>query len=152
MNAVVIGVGNRLRGDDGIGLAVAEQLQREPLPGAQVLTLEHVPPDLFERWDAATAVVLVDAASSGAAPGTVRRLDARGAPLPAETLRLSTHGFGIPEAIELARALDRLPAQLVVYAVEGVQFEQGSELTPAVQAAAAEVATRIRTELEAGDA
>ena len=148
MNRVVIGVGNRLRGDDGVGLAVVERLRRYPPADTSLIGLESVSPDLFQHWSPSATVVLVDAATSGAPPGTIRTLDALAAPLPADALRLSTHGFGLAEAIELARALTQLPAKLSVFAVEGATFEHGLGLTDAVDAAADEVAARIRAELE----
>jgi hydrogenase maturation protease len=140
----VIGVGNRLRRDDGVGLVVAERLQGEA-PAA--LALEHVPPDLYERWGEARRVFLVDAASSGAEPGTVRRLDVSREPAAAEALRFSTHGFGVLEAVELARALGRLPRQVVVFAIEGEDFGNGEGLSARVAAAAEQVVGRIREEL-----
>ncbi len=150
MKAVVIGVGNRLRGDDGVGLAVCDLLLDDPPPDTKVLGFEHVPPELCEHWEGASTVVLVDACvSEGSEPGTVRRFDARDTPLAADTLRLSTHGFSLTEAIELARSLDALPARLWVYAIEGHSFERGDALSPPVAAAAKAVASRIRAELEA---
>jgi len=58
-------------------------------------------------------------------------------------LRSSTHAFGVADAIELARALDRLPPHLDVYAVEGVEFGLGTPLTPAVQRAIDGLAARL---------
>ncbi len=147
MSAVVIGVGNRLRRDDGVGLSVVDRLLADPPTGVHALGLEHVPPDLFEQWGDASCVFLVDAAASGEAPGTVRRLDGS-TPLPGVSLRLSTHGFGLEQAVELARALDRLPTRLTVFAIEGADFGDGEGLSPAVDAAASDLAARIRSELE----
>ena len=79
--------------------------------------------------------MVVDAAASGASPGTVHRFDARAAPLPAAHLRSSTHAFGVADAVELARALGRLPGRLDVYAIEGGDFSLGAGLTPPVAAA-----------------
>jgi hydrogenase maturation protease len=88
-------------------------------------------------------VVVVDAAQSGAPPGTVRRFDARAAPVPARLLRSSTHAFGVPDAIELARTLGRLPAALDVYAIEGAAFAAGDRLTPSVERAAEDLAAAL---------
>ncbi len=60
----------------------------------------------------------------------LRSLGARLDPGPA-----GTHGFGLAGAIELARALDRLPARLVVVGVEAVGFEHGAPLSGPVRAA-----------------
>ena len=79
--------------------------------------------------------MIVDTARSGAAPGVIDRIDATERPLPA-ALRSSTssHAVGVGEAIELVRALGRLPSRLVVYAVEGRSFEAGAPLSPDVAA------------------
>ena len=140
-------MGNAWRGDDGAGHAVARAARARAAAGVTVLELELVPPDLFERWTPAARVVLVDAARSGAPPGTVHRCDARAAPLPAELRRVSTHGGGLAEAIELARALDRLPAALLVYALEGARFDPGTGLGPEVAAVVEDAAARALAEL-----
>jgi hydrogenase maturation protease len=58
-------------------------------------------------------------------------------------MRTSTHALGVPEAIELARALGRLPARLEVYAIEGARFTAGAELSPAVERAVRELAESL---------
>ena len=132
---MVIGVGNRWAGDDAAGLAVARRLGGRQLEGD--------PTSLLDAWADADHVVVVDAAASGAPAGTIRRFDARSGPLPARLLRSSTHALGVPEAIELARALGRLPAQLEVYAIEGERFTSGAELSPAVERAVGELAASL---------
>ena len=57
--------------------------------------------------------------------GTIHRLDASERELPAELFRASTHHVGLAEAVELARALGRLPARTVIYGIEGESFEIG---------------------------
>jgi hydrogenase maturation protease len=133
---MVIGVGNPWRGDDGAGLAVAR--------AAGGIAHEGECSPLIEMWAGRDQVVLVDAAASGGAPGTVRRFDASREPLPARTLRSSTHAFGLPEAIELARSLGRLPERVTVYTIEGANFAPGAGLTPAVDRAARELAQGLR--------
>jgi hydrogenase maturation protease len=139
-------LGNAWRGDDGAGLAVARRLRELAPAGIEVRELEGDATALIDAWGHADRVVVVDAAQSGAAPGTVRHFDACAAPLPAHLLRSSTHAFGVADAIELARALGRLPAALEVYAIEGATFAAGDRLTPSVahaaQALAAELGTR----------
>ena len=88
-------------------------------------------------------IVVVDAARSGAAPGTVRRFDARSQPLPVRSLRSSTHAFGVADAIELARSLGRLPERVEVYAIEGASFVAGDSLSPSVERAVAALADEL---------
>jgi hydrogenase maturation protease len=132
---MVIGVGSRWAGDDAAGLAVARRVGGRELEGD--------PTALLDAWADADDVVVVDAAASDAPPGTIRRFDARTGPLPAHLLRTSTHAFGVPDAIELARALGRLPARLEVYAIEGARFTAGAALSPEVEQAVGELAASL---------
>jgi hydrogenase maturation protease len=140
---MVIGVGNAWRGDDAAGLAVARRLRELRHDGVEVREHEGDASALIDAWSAGDRVVVVDAAASGAPAGTVHRFDARSAPLPALALRSSTHAFGVSDAIELARALGRLPAQLEVYAIEGASFAAGDRLSPDVERAVEELAVRL---------
>jgi hydrogenase maturation protease len=140
---MVIGVGNGWRGDDRAGLAVARRVRELAPAGVEVRELEGDATALVEAWSGAARVVVVDAADSGAPPGTVQRFDARSQPLPVRSLRSSTHAFGVSDAIELARALARLPDRLDVYAIEGASFVAGDRLSPAVERAVAELASEL---------
>jgi hydrogenase maturation protease len=134
----VIGVGNAARGDDAAGLLAARAVGGIELEGDASALL-----DLLDGLDAA---IVVDAVRSGAPAGTVHRFDAAGGPLPtAIRSSTSTHLVGIAEAIELARALDRLPPRVTVYAIEGERFDLGAPVTPAV-AAAVDVVVAALTE------
>lgn len=145
---VVLGVGNPYRGDDGAGLAAAARLDGRTPPGVAVLTCEQEPSRLIDAWAGARAAVVVDAASSGAAPGTVTRFDASEQPVPAGVFRSSTHAFGVGDAIELARALGTLPARVVVYAVDGESFAAGLGLSAPVEEAVGEVVRSVLGDLE----
>ncbi len=143
----VVGLGNALRGDDAVGLAVARRL-RELLPDADVIEGSGEPAALLDALgDGAREVAIVDAVSSGAAPGVVHRFDASRSALPLAA-SATTHGLGLAEAIELGRALGRLPARLVVYGIEGQGYETGAPLSPAVARAAEEVAAELRQLVE----
>jgi len=140
---IVIGVGNAWRGDDRAGLAVARRVRELAPAGIEVREVEGDATALVDVWSGAEHVVVVDAAQSGAAPGTVRRFDARSQPLPVRSLRSSTHAFGVSDAVELARSLDRLPDRLDVYAIEGASFLAGASLSPSVERAVAELADEL---------
>jgi hydrogenase maturation protease len=144
----VIGVGNDLRGDDGIGLAVTRRLGAPA--GIDVRQEEGDVAALIEAWHGRDAVILVDAMRSGAAPGTVRRLDVSSDPLPARLCRSSsTHALGLGEAIELARALERLPGRVIVYAVEGRRFDAGAGISDDLAAVVDDVAAAVASEASA---
>lgn len=140
---LVIGVGNPDRGDDGAGPEVAARL------GAQgVRIVEHGGDGLalIELWEGHSAVVIVDAMVTGARPGTIRRFDAAAGPLPREAFAVSSHAFGLAEAVETARALGRLPETVVVYGIEGESFTLGAGLSGRVERACRRVARDILNE------
>jgi len=144
ISLVVIGVGNPDRADDGIGPLVAARLGM--LPGARIMSCNSDGFTLIEEWSGADIVVLIDAATTVSAPGRIHRIDLSSDELPCELGIASTHAFGIAEAVALARALDRLPRRLVIYAVEGVCFDYGADMTPEVAAAVDEVAGLVAAE------
>jgi hydrogenase maturation protease len=129
----LIGVGNRFRRDDAAGLEVVRRLRLAHPPGVVLIEQEGEPASLIESWSTADEALVIDCVSSGSSPGRVHRFDVTDAPLPAEIFNPSTHAMGLPEAVELARELDRLPGRLVVYGIEGENFEAGEGLSEPVQ-------------------
>jgi hydrogenase maturation protease len=145
---VVIGIGNPDRGDDAFGRTVAARL-RDRLPEhVHLVEQDGEATSLVDELDRADAAILIDAAVSGGTPGEIRRFDVAHDPLPAAKFGLSTHGFGLAEAIELARILGQLPARCVVFAVEAGSFELGAQLSPELVAAVDDVAARVVAEAE----
>jgi hydrogenase maturation protease len=131
----VIGVGNAMRGDDAAGLLAARRLGGIELEGDPIALL-----DLFDGVDDA---VVIDAVRSGAAPGTVHRIDVGDAPVAAMPRGASTHLIGLSEALELARVLGRLPRRATVYGIEGGRFAAGDIVSPAVTAAIERVVAEL---------
>lgn len=133
MLTLVVGVGNAWRGDDAAGLELARRVRA--LGGVEVREVSGDASCLVDAWAGHRHVALVDAAGSGAPAGTLHAFRADRGRLHAHGLRSSTHAFGVADAIELSRALGRLPARLDVYAVEGADFTLGAALSPPVQQA-----------------
>jgi len=145
---VVITVGNPDRGDDAVGRVVSEQLRSRLPDDVEILQCDSDVTALLERLEEADAVFLIDAAATvETQPGTIHRFDALDGPLPGSLFPLSTHGFGLSDAVELARAMNYLPPACVIYAVEGATFETGRPLSQAVAVAAREVTEQILAEL-----
>lgn len=145
---LVIGVGNSYRGDDAAGLLVVRLLRDMGLNSSITVEQSGEGSALMETWKGAEAVILIDAVSSGGAPGEILRLDPVSQPLPAQMFHSSTHAFRLPDAIEMARALNELPPQVLIFGIEGSNFEAGSRLSPEVRAALPELAKRVLKEVE----
>ncbi|MDQ3414251.1 MAG: hydrogenase maturation protease [Verrucomicrobiota bacterium] len=141
---LVIGLGNLCRGDDGAGPVAARRLRDLALPDLEVREESGEGAALMEAWKNADAVILIDAAQSGAVPGTIHRLDASERPVPSRLFHYSTHAFSVAEAVELARALDQLPPRLILYGIEGRDFRAGEKLSPEIEAAVDELVRRVR--------
>lgn len=144
---IVLGVGNPDRGDDAAGRKVARLMRWMTPHHVEVTEHDGEATDLLSRIEGAAAAFLVDACVSDNPVGTVHRFDVNAAPLPQRMFSVSTHGFGLAEAIELARALGCLPPRCVVYAITGEAFETGAPLSPPVAAAIGDVARKLLTEI-----
>lgn len=142
MSPLLIGVGNAYRRDDGVGPLVLQHVAAR-CPQARLVEAWGEGAALMETWRDEDAVVIVDAARPAGNPGRVVRMDASRVRVPASLLFLSTHLFGVAEAVETARALGTLPPSVVLYAVEGADFSWGEGPTPAVAAAVLRVAARV---------
>ena len=123
---------------------VARRLRDSRLTALRVVEREGEPVDLIEQWSGAGQAIVVDAVHSGAEPGTIHALDASSTRMPIELFTGSTHAFGLAEAVELARALDRLPTRLLVFGIEGRSFSAGRGLTPEVERAVGSLVSRLR--------
>ncbi len=147
---LVVGVGNAARGDDGIGPAVIEAIRGEPeLADAETVVAAGDLSDLVVTWEPDQDVVIVDAMIGGGPPGTVVTIDGLRDPLPEADRPLSSHGFGLADTVQLARALGRLPRSLTIVAVQVGDIDHLAPLTEPVRDAVAEVVARV-TMLAAG--
>jgi hydrogenase maturation protease len=146
----VIGVGNEWRGDDAAGLLVARCLQADPLPQVQISECLGTVSAIQEAWQDAAGVIVVDAVVSGGPPGTIHRFDGHGDGMPLQLSRSpSSHGWGVAEAVALGRLFQELPPRLIIYGIEGKNFDPGQKLSPEVAAAIPAAAARIRQEIQA---
>lgn len=134
--AIVLGLGNVLCQDDGVGVAVIARLARDyragpglTLADGGTLGLALLP--LLERSDAA---VLIDAVRSDGPPGSLVRLDGDDVAA-AAAHRLSVHQIGVSDLLEGARLRGRLPPRLVLLGVVPGSVDLGLARTPEVQAA-----------------
>jgi hydrogenase maturation protease len=144
---VILGLGNVLCQDDGLGaLCVQELLRRyQPPTGARVLDGGTLGLSLLPYLEDAEAAILVDAIRADAPAGAPVRLS--GAEVaPAVASRLSPHQIGVGDLLQAARWHERLPQPLVLLGLVPERIGLGVGLTPAVQAGLAGLVERVAAE------
>lgn len=136
---VIIGIGNPMRRDDGVGPAAVACLEHGDLAlgegEAELIALDGEPARLLDAWRGRRRAIVIDAARSDEAAGFVHRVEVGRDPLPPWTTGSSSHSAGLAEAVALATTLDRLPQQLIVFGVESDDVSLGEGLSSAVSAA-----------------
>jgi len=146
-SARVIGLGQPVAGDDGVGVAIVERLRAEGVPAGVTLETVPEPSALVDRLEVPGPVVLVDAVVGGGAPGDVLVLS------PEELddvshRAVSTHGLTVAQALGLAGALHpgARPDQVRIVAVVIDPPARGTVgLGPAVAASVPRAAAVVRT-------
>jgi len=146
---LVLGLGNPLRGDDGVGVRVVEELQRQTLP-ADVEVLDAGTPGvgLIHLLEGRARAVIVDAAEMGRPPGEVVRFRVSDVALIRSAERFSLHGRGVADALALAAALGIPLPEIVVYGVQPMQVGWGAGLSDEVAAALPGLVQAIQKEMQ----
>lgn len=146
---LVLGIGNPLMGDDGVGNQVIELLAERDLPPNVKIEDAGLPgwglPAWFEGW---SNVILVDAVQMGKSPGSWRRFQTEEVQFVLENDALSLHQPDLACGLALAQALELLPENLVLYGVEPAIVNPGEALSPAVRHSLPDVVASILNDLE----
>jgi hydrogenase maturation protease len=142
---IIIGIGNHQRGDDALGLVLAQALAEET--GLPYTTEEHDLSTLYEKWEGYREAWLCDAYLAETHDAALICRNAAKAALPADFKSLSTHTLSLTQAIELARALRRMPAKLMVAAVPGFEFGINAALSPKAEGALKAAIAALRKQL-----
>lgn len=135
-NVLVLGLGNVLLGDDGVGPLALARLENDYTVPAPVRLVEGgtLGLALLDELASANHVILVDAVATGDTPGTLVRLDGA-AVRDAVRERLSVHQVGVADLLDAARLLGSYPQTVVLLGLAPGRIGFGIERTPAVQAA-----------------
>ncbi len=142
---LLAGIGSS-HGDDRVAWNVLEQIA--PIsPHVEILPLAD-PSRLLDHLQGAEQLILIDAMQTGRAAGSVLRLTWPDALLVAASLGRSSHGMGLGAVLALADRLGKLPARVVVFGIEGGNWNQGHDLSPTVAAAVPGLRDRVLQEIE----
>jgi hydrogenase maturation protease len=148
VSTVVLGLGNALRGDDGVGPAVIEWLEQQGLPGGvEAIDGGTAGLDIVSTLIERERAIIVDAANVGRAPGEWVRFTPDVTPLKDKDTTLSLHAAGLTEALALGAALKALPPTIIIYGVQPQSLDWSAQLSAEVQAAVPEVGQAILAEV-----
>ena len=140
---LILGIGNLLMGDEGVGVHAIRALQDEPLPeGVELLDGGTGGFHLLAYLRDYPRVILIDATIDGSEPGTVRVIQPRF--LSDYPRSLGAHDIGLRDLLESATLLGPLPTIDLITVSIGEIGEPTVELTPAVQQALPEVLASVR--------
>jgi len=147
---LVLGLGNLLCQDDGVGVAAVARLLAlfEPPPGVRVVDGGTLGLSLLPTLESAESVIIVDAIREEGPPGTLVRLEGEEVAHAAEH-RLSVHQVGVSDLIGAARWQGSLPSRLVLLGVVPQTMELGVERSPPVEEALPALVELVRAECSA---
>lgn len=148
--AVVLGVGNLIMGDEGVGVRCVERLEATGALPAGVTAIDGGTStnELLGDLEDLDLLVIVDAVASGGEPGSLVRLEGDQIPF-AFSNKMSPHQHGINDLLATLRLIGRAPGRVVLLGVTPARIELGMELSPTVAAALPALCERVVAELRA---
>lgn len=145
---LILGLGNPLQGDDGVGCRIAEALQRQTLPD-DVEVMDGGTPGigLLNLFEGRQCVIIVDAAEMGTKAGEYRRFEPYEIALTGSNQRFSLHRTGVIDALALARELNIALPRIIFFGVQPARVEWRDSLSPQVQTAVPRVIEAVLREV-----
>jgi hydrogenase maturation protease len=146
---LVLGVGNLLLSDEGVGVRVIERLAANyELPqDVQILDGGTLGLDLLYYLEGVENLLIIDAVEMGKEPGSLLRLEGDDVPS-FLSLKMSPHQIGIPDMLFAAKLKDLYPRSVVLWGVQPEILDTGLELSPAVAAQVDVLVEKAVEELE----
>jgi hydrogenase maturation protease len=143
---VVIGVGNLLQKDEGIGIHAVKALQEMQLPDNVTIIDGGTSPDILACTHSGDKLIIVDAARAGGEPGAIYRFQPDD--LVSESgAALSVHELGMPQNLRLMLLAGNEPSEVVIIGIEPKEIDWGTELTPELEQKIPEIVKVILREI-----
>ena len=148
MTTLVLGLGNLVHTDDGVGVHAIQRLQRDARvpPGVVLMDGGTQGLSLLPHISGYERLLVIDAVDVGKPPGTLLRIE--GQALEALPGKPSVHQLGFADMMVAMKLLGDLPPQLTVFGVQPLSMEWGAELTPVVEASLDELCSAVIAQLE----
>ena len=152
MSILVLGIGNLIMSDDGIGVRVVQLLaERYRYPaGVTILDGGTLGLDLLPRLEGVEKLLVVDAVETGQPAGTLVRMAGEEVPVVLET-KVSPHQMGLKDLLAVAMLQGFAPREMVLWGVQPALIELGTELSEAVAARLEPLVGKVLAELTRWD-
>ena len=150
---IVIGLGNPLMADEGIGVALIEELSKRAAAG-------KLPNDAIEYYDGGCGgmyllhaiagrqkVILIDCCLMNTEPGTIRRFTPDDVQSVKQMAHLSLHEVDILKVIELAKKIGQCPREIVIFGIEPLKITQQMHLNAPIEAKIPDYIAAVETEI-----
>ncbi len=144
---VVIGVGNLLMKDEGVGVHAIQSLQEMVLPPDVELIDGGTSPDLIAYTRAGDKLIIIDAAKAGGEPGAVYHFRPEDIS-PEKRILHSAHEMGVIDALNLAAFTGNRPSDVVIIGVEPKEIDWGIELSPELERKLPEIVNVVLREIK----
>jgi hydrogenase maturation protease len=145
---LILGLGNLLQCDDGVGCRVAQELERCALPDeVEVIDAGTPGVGLLNLFEGRQRVIIIDAAEMEFAPGVFKRFGIQDVLLTGSTQRISLHRTGIADSLALARELKIKLPEIVFFGVQPALIDWKDGLSPQVLAAMPKVVEAVLREI-----
>ena len=157
---LILGIGNILLKDEGLGVHVAHELQKYDLPSnVDIIDGGTAGLDILLSQEGLYKLVVIDAIRTGKEPGTIYKtrysrssfLDSRSSPsieYPASSIQISLHQVGLLDALDATEKMNCAPKEVTVIGVEPGQISLGLELTEPVKQSIPEVIKQVLEEIQ----
>jgi hydrogenase maturation protease len=153
LKILVVGVGNLLKSDDGLGIHVIEKLKKMKLPNkVDIMDLGTSGMDILHYSENYDKIIFIDAIKVGKSPGTVYRIKPRDVEVGDDSLRdmiyMSMHEIDLEKVIALGRKLGQIPDNVVIIGCEPKETSQMKiGLTKEVETAVPDIVQLVLEEL-----
>ncbi len=143
----VVGVGNLLLKDEGVGIHVVHALQELSLPDGVVVIDGGTFPDVLDYLEPADKLVIIDAAEAGGTPGAVYRF--RPDDITLETGEaISLHELGLVSSLKIMNLLGKTPPEVIIIGIQPKEIAWGMELSPELKEKVPEIVRVVLKETD----
>ena len=140
----VIGIGNRLRGDDAVGPLVIDRLLELDLPQLDLIDAGSDAIGILEYLSDRSRVWIIDACMMNRQPGDLVRFGADQVEMIIDHDPQNLHGLGLPEALKMARELEMVPEELIILGIQPGSIDFQVEISESVSHAVDRVVAQIQ--------